>query len=105
MLAPLHSIRHHWRVVLAVIAVAVAVWFCLPASLRSKLWEGWKKFGHALGNFQARVLLTVIYSILILPFGLLVRLFSDSLHTKKRPEKWFDHPPMPNDMNEARRQG
>jgi len=105
MLAPLHSIRHHWRVVLAVIAAAVAVWFCLPASLRTKLSDGWKKFGHALGNFQARVLLTVIYAILIAPFGLLVRVFSDSLHMKKRPEKWFDHPPMPNDVNEARRQG
>jgi len=105
MLAPLHSIRHHWRVVLAVIAAAVVVWFCLPASLRTKLSDGWKKFGHALGNFQARVLLTVIYAILIAPFGLLVRVFSDSLHMKKRPEKWFDHPPMPNDVNEARRQG
>jgi hypothetical protein len=105
MLAPLHSIRLHWRIALAVVAFAGIVWACLPARLRTKLWEGWKKFGHALGNFQARVLLTVIYSLLILPFGLLVRFFSDSLHTKKRPERWFDHPPMANDLNEARRQG
>jgi hypothetical protein len=93
------------RVVLAVVLVAVLVWFCLPASLRTKLWEGWKKIGHAIGNFQARVLLTVIYSVLILPFGLIVRFFSDSLHTKKRPESWFDHPPASNDLTEARRQG
>ncbi len=93
------------RIVLAVVLVAVLVWFCLPASLRTKLWEGWKKIGHAIGNFQARVLLTVIYAVLIMPFGLLVRFFADSLHTKKRPEQWFDHPPMPNEMNEARRQG
>jgi hypothetical protein len=99
----LHSGR--LRVVLAVVLVAVLVWFCLPASLRTKLWEGWKKIAHAIGNFQARVLLTVIYSILILPFGLVVRFFSDSLHSKKRPEQWFDHPPMPNDLDEARRQG
>ena len=105
MLAPLHTIRGHWRVVLAVIGFGVLVWFCLPAALRTKLWEGWKKFGHALGNFQARVLLTVIYAILILPFGLLVRFLADSLHTKKRPEQWLDHPPMPNEMSEARRQG
>jgi hypothetical protein len=100
-----HFIKAHWRTVLAVIAVAVALWFCLPATLRTKLSEGWKKFGHAIGNFQARVLLTLIYYVLVLPFGLAVRLFSDSMHSKKRPEKWFDHPPLPNTLEEARRQG
>ena len=93
------------RVVLAVVLVLVLVWACLPASLRTKLWEGWKKFGHKLADFQARVLLTVIYSILILPFGLVVRCFSDSLHTKKRTAEWLDHPAIPNDLNEAHRQG
>ena len=93
------------RVVLAVVLVLVLGWACLPASLRTKLWEGWKKFGHALGNFQARVLLTIIYAVLILPFGLLVRFFADSLHTKKRTIAWLDHPAIPNDLNEARRQG
>jgi Saxitoxin biosynthesis operon protein SxtJ len=100
-----HFIKLHWRTVLAVVAVAVVLWFCLPKSLRTKLWEGWKKFGHALGNFQARVLLTLIYYVLVLPFGLMVRVFSDSMHMKKRPEKWFDHPPLPNTLEEARRQG
>ena len=101
----IHLNAHRLRILAAIILIAVLIWFCLPRALRTKLWEGWKKFGHALGNFQARVLLTVIYSILILPFGLIVRLFADSLHSKKRPEQWFDHPPMPNDLNEARRQG
>ncbi len=105
MLAPLHSIRMHWRVVLAVVLLALLVWACLPAPLKVKLKDGWKKFGHALGNFQARILLTVIYAILLLPFGLLVRMFSDSLHTKKRTDKWLDHPPLPNDMKQAQHQG
>jgi hypothetical protein len=100
-----HFIKAHWRTVLAVVALAVALWFCLPAPLRAKVSAGWKKVGHAIGNFQARVLLTVIYSILILPFGLAVRLFSDSMHMKKRPEKWFDHPSTSNTLDEARRQG
>jgi hypothetical protein len=101
----LHFIKAHWRTVLAVVAVAVALWFCLPASLRTKISAGWIKMGHAIGNFQARVLLTVIYSVLILPFGLAVRFFADSMHMKKRPEKWFDHPAIPNTLEEARRQG
>lgn len=101
----LHFIKLHWRTVLAVIALAVALWFCLPATLRAKISGRWKKIGHAIGNFQARILLTVIYSVLILPFGLAVRAFADSMHMKKRPEKWFDHPPIPNTLEEARRQG
>jgi hypothetical protein len=101
----LHFIKLHWRTVLAVVAFAVAVWFCLPAALRAKISGRWKKFLHALGNFQARILLTLIYYVLILPFGVVLRVFSDSMHMKKRPEKWFDHPPTPNTLEEARRQG
>lgn len=101
----LHFIKLHWWTVLAVIVLAVAIWFCLPSALRAKISGRWKKIGHAIGNFQARILLTVIYSVLILPFGLAVRAFADSMHMKKRPEKWFDHPPIPNTLEEARRQG
>ena len=105
MLGPLHSIRLHWRAVLAAVLLALLVWGCLPAPTKANLKEGWKKFGHALGNFQARILLTVIYGVLLLPFGLLVRFFSDSLHIKKRTDKWLDHPGVPSDMKQARQQG
>ncbi|HUI84755.1 MAG TPA: hypothetical protein VL240_11050 [Candidatus Binatia bacterium] len=70
-----------------------------------KLWEAWKKIARAIGNFNARVILTVLYYLVILPFGLAVRFFSDSLRTRKRPPKWFDHPALPNTLEEARRQG
>ena len=76
----------------------------MPIFLK-KFWAAWKKFGHALANFQARVLLTVIYSILILPFGLVVRFFADSMHIKKRTTQWQDHPAIANDLDEARHQG
>lgn len=105
MLAPIHYVKLHWRIAAGTVAVAVLFWFCLPKAFRTRVSEGWKKIGHAIGNVQARILLTVIYSVLILPFGLVVRLFSDSMHMKKRPEKWFDHPPAPNTLEEAHRQG
>jgi hypothetical protein len=70
-----------------------------------RLWAAWKKIAHTIGNFQARVLLTVIYAVLLLPFGLAVRAFSDSLHIKKRPGKWLEHPGVPKSMEEARQQG
>ena len=57
-----------------------------------------------LGNFQARVLLTVIYAILVLPFGVLVRLFADPLRIKKRPTVWLDYPDEPLNMPWAKRQ-
>jgi hypothetical protein len=50
----------------------------LPPPLKA-LWEGWKKFAHAFGAFQTKLLLTVFYYVAALPFGLLVRLFMDPL--------------------------
>jgi len=101
MLAPLHLVRLHWRIVLAIALLAFAIWTWLPARLK----VGWNKFGHAIGNFNARVILTLLYSTVMALFGLPVRLSGDLLHTKKRPEAWFDHPPLPNTLEEARRQG
>ncbi len=101
----LHFIKLHWPTVLAVVVLAVLVWACLPASWKARLSAGWKSFGHAIGNFNARLLLTLVYSSVVALFGLPVRLFADMLHTKKRPQKWFDHPPIPNTLDEARRQG
>jgi len=100
-----HFVKLHWRTILAVVALALLVWVCLPAGMKAKLSAGWKKFGRAIGNFNARVLLTLLYGIVILPFGLAVRCFSDSMRIKKRPESWLDHPPLPNTLEEARRQG
>jgi hypothetical protein len=49
----------------------------------SRLWERWKSVAHAIGNFQARLLLSIFYFLLLAPFGLGVKLFSDPLGLKK----------------------
>jgi len=67
-------------------------------------WEAWKKIAHVIGNFQARVLLTVFYAILVLPFGLAARLFADPLRIKRLPTTWLDHPNEPIDLEWARKQ-
>ncbi len=105
MSARIHFLTLHWRAALAVIVLALLVWACLPAPWKAKITDNWKKFGHFIGNVNARILLTLLYAVIILPFGLAVRLFSDSLNIKKRPEAWFDHPANPNTLEEARRQG
>ncbi len=72
-------------------------------SLR-RLWEGWKRVGRAIGNFQARVLLTVFYAVLILPLGLAVRLFADPLKIRRPSDKWVDRDADPIDTAAAQRQ-
>ncbi len=48
-----------------------------PSLLR--LWERWKVIAHVIGNFQARVLLTVFYFVIAPPFALVVTLGRDPL--------------------------
>ncbi len=69
-----------------------------------RIWEAWKRIAHKIGNFQARVLLTILYIILVFPFGLGVRLFADPLRIKKRGAGWVDHSSEPKSLDWARRQ-
>jgi hypothetical protein len=68
-----------------------------------RLWQAWKELAHKIGNFQARVLLTIFYGILF-PFGVATRWFNDSLRIKQRPTQWLDYPNEAYDMQWARRQ-
>jgi hypothetical protein len=61
-------------------------------------WTVWKEIARRIGNFQARVILTLLYAIAVLPFGLIARLFSDPLRIKNRPSQWIEHPPETYDM-------
>ena len=69
-----------------------------------RAWQAWKRIAHKIGNFQARVLLTIFYGVLVLPFGVAARLFSDPLRIKHRPTQWLDHPDEACDLQWARRQ-
>jgi hypothetical protein len=69
-----------------------------------RAWEAWKRIGKKIGNFQARVLLTIFYAVLMFPFGIAARLFSDPLRIKKLPTEWLPHEEETNDMKWARGQ-
>ena len=69
-----------------------------------RLWRGFRAVMERVGNFQARVILTLMYAIIMLPFGVMVRLFSDPLRIKKRPTEWLAHPDEAMDMAWAKRQ-
>jgi hypothetical protein len=56
-----------------------------------KLWQGWKRIARKIGDFQARIVLTIFYFIVLGPFALALRLGSDPLAIKAgTPRGW--HP-------------
>ena len=72
----------------------------------NRLWHGWQELGRHIGDFQARLLLTVFYFTIYVPFGLLTRLFLDPLQVRRgtansglNPRKTMD-----TDLQASRRQ-
>ena len=71
-----------------------------------KIWHAWKRFGQFMGDILARVVLTLFYFTIFLPFGLAVTLLSDPLRMR-RPQTipfWLARETGDQTLNEARRQ-
>ena len=76
----------------------------LNHSLR-RAWAGWKRFARRLADFQGRVLLTLLYVVLVVPVGLVLRLVADPLRRRQpRTSNWTPRLPAPATLDEARRQ-
>jgi len=59
------------------------------SALWRKIWEGWRSVARKIGNFQARVLLTVLYYVAVAPFALLLNWSGDPLSLNpKTPKGW-----------------
>jgi hypothetical protein len=72
-----------------------------PKSFRNR----WKNLSIKMGDFQGRLLLMWLFFILVLPFGVLVRLLSDPLHQKQFPETgWRARPAVKTQLDDLRRQ-
>lgn len=55
----------------------------------SKVWDTWKRFGRFMGNIVTRIVLTILYFTVFVPFGVGATLFTDPLHIKgEREESW-----------------
>jgi hypothetical protein len=54
----------------------------LWARVGRAFWERWKSAARAIGNFQARLLLSLFYIVVITPFAIGVKLLSDPLRLK-----------------------
>jgi hypothetical protein len=53
------------------------------------LWEGWKRIARKIGDFQARIILTLFYFFVVGPFALLLQWRTDPLALKPgTPRGW-----------------
>lgn len=69
-----------------------------------KVWHAWKKIGQFIGDTIGRLVLTLFYFTLFVPFALGVRLFGDPM--KIRPDvraKWLERTTHDLTLDDARR--
>jgi hypothetical protein len=70
------------------------------------IWQVWKRVGRFVGDVIARILLTVFYFTIFVPFGMGVSLLSDPLQTecRDRSSLWLDRSTTDLTLDHARRQ-
>lgn len=69
-----------------------------------KFWEAWKRFGQFIGDQIGRVVLTLFYFTLFLPFGLGVRFFGDPMGIKPQSHtKWLERKTNDLTLDDSRR--
>ena len=72
------------------------------------IWATWKQIGQLIGDFIARVVLSLFYFTLFVPFGVGVRLFGDPLDTKAKakanPSLWLERTTHDQVLGDVRRQ-
>ncbi|AOX02984.1 hypothetical protein BJP34_29245 [Moorena producens PAL-8-15-08-1] len=70
-----------------------------------KIWKAWKGFGLLLGNFIARVILTIFYFTVFVPFAIITRLFTDFLNIKsKSVTSWHNRRSVISTLDSVQRQ-
>jgi len=69
----------------------------------TKAWKKWRAFGQVMGDFVARIFMTVFYFTVAVPFGVGVRLFKDPLHLKTKQSGWIARETKRETLEDARR--
>jgi len=69
-------------------------------------WQTWKTRAHDVGQFQSRLLLTVFYFTVFVPFAVLTRLLGDPLRLRRnmRDTDWCEWTARDSSIDAARRQ-
>ncbi len=71
----------------------------------TQIWHHWKEIATCIGDFQARLLLTLFYFSVLVPFGLVTSLFADPLQLNRRPttSAWVTRNEQESNLAAARR--
>jgi hypothetical protein len=56
------------------------------AGLPRRIWDQWRRGAHAIGVVQTRFIMLLIYIVVVVPTGLLMRMSSDPLHLQPPAE-------------------
>jgi hypothetical protein len=70
--------------------------------------HAWQRFGiitSIIGDFQGRVIATLFYFTVLVPFGLGSRIMSDPMKIRSQGSQWLDRDEVANDLDSAKRQG
>ena len=80
------------EIVGAIGAVLMLLGAVAPSLLtRPRIW--WWRGARVVGDFNARVLLTVLFAVIFVPFGMVWRLVGkDPLARQKRAPRWLPYP-------------
>lgn len=82
-------------------ALALAALFLGPR----RAWALWRRMGRALGDLIGRVVLTLFYFSILVPFALIARVFQDPLGVKRADGPlWLSVDQEPADLVAAHRQ-
>lgn len=68
-----------------------------------RAFRAWLGAMEHVGAFNTRLLLTVFYFTVLMPFAAVVRLFTDPF-SRRGPSGWLPKAPGPTTLDEARRQ-
>jgi hypothetical protein len=69
-----------------------------------KGWQAWKRFGQFMGDIIGRLVLTVFYFTLFVPFGLGVRFFGDPLAIRQSGRvRWVERKTNDLTLDDSRR--
>ncbi len=70
-----------------------------------RLWERWKVIAEKIGHFQARLILSLVYFVVVSPFALIVRISRDPLGLRRvEGSNWVPKDAVTHDLDTAHRQ-
>ncbi|MCC7370734.1 MAG: hypothetical protein IT306_20100 [Chloroflexi bacterium] len=103
-----------WAIVLIAIVIVIPTFVFITGrnaegGMRGRAshgWSRWRALSQKAADTQARILLTVFYFTVMVPFGVVFGILKDPLHIKHRPRGtyWMDRKPGSEALADAKRQ-